>query len=367
MHWSEEDIRWMRLALEVGHGGDALSAPNPSVGCVIVRDGKEIARGHTQTPGGHHAEIEAIEAAKTAGETLVNATLYVTLEPCSHYGRTPPCAKRIIDEGVSRVVVAVKDPNPLVSGRGIAMLAEAGIEVALGVCEAEAKETHRAFFKRIETGLPWVEMKLASTLDGKSALSNGLSRWITSEEARRDGHLWREKAQGILTGIGTVLSDDPRMNARTEKGDFERKKYVVDSNARCPTDAAIFKGGRLTVFVCEDADRESVARLEKAGAAVLPVKTGSDGKPDLTQVLRRIAEDGVNTLHVEAGARLNGALLDADLVDEIVAYVAPSVMGEGLGLAKTREKTTIDELRRWTFADLARVGDDIRLVMRKKK
>lgn len=364
--FSEEDIRWMQTALEEGRRGDLLSAPNPSVGCVIVRDGKEIARGHTQIPGGHHAEIEAIEAGNVSGNSLVGSTLYVTLEPCSHYGRTPPCAKRIIDEGISRVVIAVKDPNPLVSGRGIALLNEAGIEVTVGVCESEAREAHRAFFKRIETGLPWVEMKIASTLDGKTALLNGRSQWITGSEARRDGHRWREKAQGILTGIGTVLSDNPRMNVRLERIEVERKKYILDSRARCPLDAAIFKGGRVTVFVSDDADSDAVSRLKKVATSVVAVKTASEGMLDLKEVLRYIAEDGVNTLHVEAGARLNGALLEADLVDEIVSYVAPSVMGEGVGFAKMSVKTTMDELRRWRISDVARVGDDVRLVLRKK-
>ena len=264
----EQDELFMRAALQEARNGLYFAPPNPAVGCVLVRDGRIIARGFTHAPGSRHAEIDAIENAKAQGIDVRGATAYVTLEPCSHYGRTPPCALRLIDEGIGRVVAAMEDPNPLVAGRGLKMLQDAGVAVTNGVCRDEAYESNIGFFTRMRTGRPWVRLKTAVSLDGRSALSNGESRWITSEEARRRGRLWRARAQGILTGIGTVLSDNPQMSVREEKlpSPF---KFVLDSLALTPVTFNILQGQPATIFVGSDAPQSRVEVLEAAGASVV--------------------------------------------------------------------------------------------------
>lgn len=241
------DEIFMRAALEEARKGRYIAPPNPAVGCVIVKDGQIVSRGYTHAPGSQHAEIDAIMNAKEAGVDIAGATYYVTLEPCSHYGRTPPCAARLIEERAGRVVAAIEDPNPQVAGKGIEMLRQAGIPVDCGVCRDEAYESNIGFFTRMKTGKPWVRLKTAVTLDGRTALFNGASRWITSEEARRRGRLWRARAQGILTGIGTILADNPQMSVREEKLPSP-VKFVADSQALTPVTFNILQGQPTTIL-----------------------------------------------------------------------------------------------------------------------
>lgn len=355
----------MLEAVAESRKGQFVAPPNPAVGCVIVRDGIEIARGYTHAPGSAHAEIDAINNAQKAGKSVEGATFYVTLEPCSHYGRTPPCALRLIQEKAGRVVAALRDPNPLVAGKGLAMLKDAGIEVDCGVCEQEAYEANIGFLTRMQRSTPWVRMKTAASLDGRTALANGQSQWITGAQARRAGHLLRARAQGLLTGIGTVLADDPLMNVRLE-GDYPSPvKYVVDRWAQTPVNAKILQGRRCVIFVGKAADPIKIAALEKAGAEVRVIEDAQEGL-DLKTVIASIGADAVNELHVEAGAGLNGALLAAGLIDEIVCFCAPCLMGEGLPIARLPQCLKMDEVQRWRFHDVCRVGEDLQLTLRKK-
>lgn len=361
----QRDIQWMREAIRAARGGQRIAPPNPAVGCVLVKDGKELARGFTQRPGGRHAEIDAIETARANAVDLRGATAYVTLEPCSHYGRTPPCALRLIDEGISRVVVGTLDPNPLVAGRGCELLHQAGLDVVVGVCEKEAIESNIGFLTRMRTGKPWIRLKVAAGLDGRTALLNGVSQWITSAEARRDGHVQRSFAQGILTGIGTVLADDPQMNVRLDEDCPQPVKFIVDTMARTPVSAKILRGAPCTIYVSAAAPKDRVAALEAVGAEVKAVPSDTEGRLDLQAVIRDIGSREINVLHVEAGSGLNGGLLQADLVDELIYYVAPLLMGEGRGAAQLPRFEQMDQILRWNFHCVDRIGPDVRLVLRK--
>ncbi len=360
-----EDVYWMKEALLEGKKAHFIAPPNPAVGCVLVKDGKEIARGHTQAPGSNHAEIEAIEAAKKAGISPKGATAYVTLEPCSHQGRTPPCAVRLVKEGIARVVFAVKDPNPLVSGKGAKILRDAGVEVVGGVCEKEAKIDHCGFFSRMTRNRPWVRLKSAISLDGRIALNNGVSQWITGNEARIDAMRYRAQSQGLLTGVGTVLADNPQMNVRVENLPSP-VKFVIDSKARTPVDAKILQGQKTVIFVGENASAAQCEALEKAGAEIVRFPLTETGHISLERVLEEIAKRGVNELHVEAGGQLSGALLEENLVDELLIYMAPKFLGPGMPLAQLKEKTTLEAIKTWDFVSANAVGKDIRLVLRKE-
>ncbi len=356
------DEFFMRAALEQARNGRYIAPPNPAVGCVIVKNGEIVARGYTHAPGSQHAEIDALMNAKACGVDVQGATVYVTLEPCSHYGRTPPCAARLIEEKVGRVVAAMQDPNPLVAGKGLQMLEQAGIEVACGVCQDEAYESNIGFFTRMKTGLPWVRLKTAVSLDGRTALSNGKSRWITGEQARRQGRLWRARSQGILTGIGTVLADNPQMSVREEKLPSP-SKYVLDSQALTPVTFNILQGQPTTIFVGEEAPESRVEALQAAGARV--IRIGGVNGLNLRDVLEVIGQDAVNELHVESGATLAGALLEEGLVDEIVCYVAPAVMGEGMPFARLGPFKQMNDVLRWKFVSVEQIGEDLELVLRK--
>ncbi len=360
-----DDTYWMREALLEGKKAHFIAPPNPAVGCILVKDGKEIARGHTQAPGSNHAEIEAIEAAKKAGASPKGATAYVTLEPCSHQGRTPPCATRLVKEGIARVVFAVEDPNPLVSGKGAKILRDAGVEVVSGVCEKEARIDHCGFFSRITKNRPWVRLKSAISLDGRIALNNGVSQWITGEEARSDAMRYRALSQGLLTGVGTVLADNPQMNVRVENLPSP-VKFVIDSKAKTPLEAKILQGKKTVIFVGDVADATKCEALEKAGAEIVRLPIKEDGHISLKLVLEEIAKRGVNELHVEAGGQLSGAMLEAGLVDELLIYVAPKFLGPGMPLAQLKEKTTLNTTESWNFVSVDAVGKDRRLVLRKE-
>lgn len=358
------DEHWMREALKASEGARLIAPPNPAVGCVIVKDGREIGRGFTQAPGSAHAEIQALKAAQAAGESVVGATVYVTLEPCSHYGRTPPCALRLVQEKVGRVVAATVDPNPLVAGRGLRMLQEAGIAVTAGVCEAEAIESNRGFLTRMRRGTPWVRMKLAASIDGATALANGSSRWITSSASREDGRLLRAYSQGVLTGVGTVLADDPQMNVRLAGQWRDPPKFVADAGASTPVTAKILQGAPCTIFVGEGASRDACRRLADAGATVTTVPEAAPGRLDPAAVLQELGRREVNLLHVEAGARLSGDLLERGLVDEVVLYSAPCWMGRGRPMVVLPTFESMEQVRRWRYHEVKRLGEDLRLTLR---
>ena len=354
--FSAADHVHMARALQLAARGLFTTSPNPRVGCVIVKDGRVVGEGWHQRAGTPHAEIHALQA---AGESARGATVYVTLEPCSHHGRTPPCAEALVRAGVGRVVAAMGDPNPLVGGGGIAMLTLAGIEAEVGLMEAEARALNPGFISRMTRGRPWVRLKTASTLDGKTALANGVSQWITGEAARADVQHWRARACAILTGSGTLIADNPRMNVRDLDIGRQPLRVVVDSQLRTPPDAAILPA----LVACHMAPANARAALERAGAEVVELP-GSEDRVDLAALLTLLAQRGVNELHVEAGAGLNGALLAAGLVDEWIAYLAPIAVGDDArGLFAHPPLATLADAARFRLADLRQIGGDLRLTL----
>lgn len=365
----------MARALRLAERGLNTTMPNPRVGCVLVGDGEVVGEGWHERAGEPHAEVHALRA---AGDLARGATAYVTLEPCSHHGRTPPCANALIDAGIKRVVAAMRDPNPQVSGRGLELLTLAGIAVQVGLLEAEARELNIGFIARMTRSRPWLRLKTASSLDGKTALENGESKWITGEAARADVQRWRARSCAILTGAGTVLADDPRMNVRDLEIGRQPLKVIVDSRLTTPPTAKILpspasRGGAggegnptpaPVVIACTTADPARRAALEAAGAEILEL-SGAHGRVDLEALLRELARRGVNEVHGEAGATLNGALLQAGLVDEWLAYFAPLVMGhQARGLFDLPALADMAGRRGFKFLDAAMVGTDLRLRLR---
>jgi len=354
--YSAIDHAHMARALQLAARGLYTTMPNPRVGCVIVRDGHVVGEGWHERAGTPHAEIHALKA---AGEAARGATVYVTLEPCSHHGRTPPCAETLIQAGVARVVAAMTDPNPLVAGGGISMLTLAGIAAEVGLMESEARALNAGFISRMTRQRPWVRLKTASTLDGKTALTNGSSQWITGEAARADVQRLRARACAILTGSGTVLADNPRMNVRDVDIGRQPLRVAVDSQLRIPANAAILPA----LIACHHAVPDARAALEQAGAEVIEVP-GSDDRVDLAALLTLLAQRGVNELHVEAGAALNGALLAAGVVDEWVAYMAPMAVGnDARGLFAHPPLVTLADAARFRMIDVRQIGGDLRLTL----
>jgi diaminohydroxyphosphoribosylaminopyrimidine deaminase/5-amino-6-(5-phosphoribosylamino)uracil reductase len=357
--FSAADHEFMARALRLAERGLTTTTPNPRVGCVLVKDGAVVGEGWHERAGEPHAEIHALKA---AGNLARGATAYVTLEPCSHHGRTPPCAEALIAAGVARVVAAMRDPNPQVAGQGLAQLNAAGIAVADGLLAHEARELNIGFVSRMERGRPWVRLKLAASLDGKTALNNGRSQWITGPEARRDGHAWRARACAILTGAGTVRDDDPRLTVRDVETFRQPLRVVVDSHFETPPTARILEGGH-TLLAAASEDAARIAALRAAGAEVL-VLPNPQGKVDLPRLLRLLAERGVNELHVEAGHKLNGSLLREGLVDELLLYFAPTLIGSGREMFPLPEIDDLAGRRDLKIVDLRRVGGDIRILAR---
>jgi diaminohydroxyphosphoribosylaminopyrimidine deaminase/5-amino-6-(5-phosphoribosylamino)uracil reductase len=345
-----------------------LSEPNPRVACVITSpDGEVIAQGHTQQAGGSHAEIMALRAATAAGRSVRGATAYVTLEPCAHHGRTPPCCDALIEAGLGRVVVALGDPNPRVAGQGLARMRAAGIQVdVLPADHPAAQQAHElniGFFSRMVRGLPWVRLKAAGSLDGRTALPNGVSQWITSPEARADGHAWRQRAGALLTGIGTVLEDDPRLDVRLVPTARQPVRVIVDARLQTPAGARILQPpGVVWIYTAADPTTSAPRRaeLQATGATVIDCP-GAHGKVDLPAMLRDLAQREVNELHVEAGHKLNGSFLREGLVDELLIYLAPRLLGEGAGLAALGPFDTLDQTPGFEFLDVLRIGPDLRL------
>jgi len=354
----------MREALALAERAIGVSDPNPRVGCVVVQNGAVVGRGHTQHAGGAHAEVMALADAAARGGDVRGATVHVTLEPCAHHGRTPPCTDALVAAGVGRVVIAMRDPNPLVSGRGAARLAAAGIAVEW--CDAASAQAHAlnvGFVSRMERGRPWLRMKVAVSLDGRSALADGTSQWITATAARADGHAWRKRAGAVLTGVGTVRDDDPRLDVRLVETARQPLRVVVDSRLETPPGARILEPpGDVLVYATID-DRERRSALERRGAEVALVP-GANGKVDLAAMLADLGRREINELHVEAGEKLNASLLAAGLVDELLVYVAPKLLGSGRGLAALAPLARLDDAPRFAFVDVARVGDDLRLLLR---
>ena len=360
MSFSAVDHGMMARALQLAERGLWTTTPNPRVGCVLVRAGEIVGEGWHERAGEGHAEVNALRA---AGELARGATAYVTLEPCSHHGRTPPCAEALIAAGVSRVVAAMSDPNPLVAGNGLAMLQAAGIVTASGLLEGEARELNIGFVARMTRGRPWLRLKAAASLDGKTALNNGVSQWITGPEARRDGQRWRARACAVLTGIGTVRDDDPQLTVREVAMTRQPLRVVVDSKLETPLTAKILRGGAVLVAAAVD-DEKRANSLRAAGAEVV-VLPNPHGKVDLKNLLEELGRRGINEVHAEAGFNLNGSLLREGLVDELLLYLAPCVIGhQASSLFNLPELTSLDGKRRLDIRDLRQVGEDIRLIAR---
>ena len=359
------DQTFMARAIQLARKGQYTTHPNPRVGCVIVKDNQIIAEGYHQRAGQAHAEINAINSAT---ESLENTTAYVTLEPCSHTGLTPPCANALIDSKISRVVIAMQDPNPQVSGQGIKKLQDAGIEVVSGILEVESRALNPGFIKRMEQGLPWIRVKMAMSLDGKTAMASGESQWITGSAARADVQRLRASADAIMTGSGTAIDDDPSLNVRltADELDIEGQvlqplRVVLDSRLQMSLQAKLLTlDGETLIYTCAD-ELQKTKQLESAGARIEILESDSEHL-SLEAVLKDLASKHINEVHVEAGATLCGALLQQQLVDELIFYMAPTIMGSsarGLfnlpGLDHMKDKINLDIL------DIRAVGDDWRI------
>jgi len=354
------DEYWMHQALAQAASVLYTTTPNPRVGCVIVRDNQLLGQGATQPPGGPHAEVGALRDAQAQGHDVRGATVYVTLEPCSHFGRTPPCVDALIAAGVGRVVIAMGDPNPQVAGAGYARLDAAGIAVTHGVCAEQALALNVGFVSRMQRARPWVWAKMASSLDGRSALHNGVSQWITGSAARADGHHWRARSCVVLTGMGTVLKDNPQLNVRAVQTSRQPRKAVIDGTLLIDAGARIFDGTEVLLFTSVDRP-ERAAELAECNARVIVLPSGEPGRVDLPAVMHWLAQDGVNEVHLEAGAGLTGAMIAAGQVDELLLYVAPVLLGDALGMARLPMLEHLEDVQRYAFHDVTMVGDDVRL------
>jgi diaminohydroxyphosphoribosylaminopyrimidine deaminase/5-amino-6-(5-phosphoribosylamino)uracil reductase len=354
------DHEFMEQALELAGRGLYTTTPNPRVGCVIVKDGVLVGSGWHEKAGLPHAEVLAL---KEAGDRARGAALYVNLEPCSHHGRTPPCVDAIVASGIKRVVAAMQDPNPKVAGSGFAKLRTAGITVEHGLKEDEARELNIGFVSRMVRGRPWMRMKIAASLDGRTALANGKSQWITGEAARLDGHRWRARACAVLTGFGTVRDDDPQLNVRGVDTPRQPLKIVVDSKFETSPSARLLKQGKtLVVGAVNDAKR--IASLREAGAEVVIIPN-ERSKVELFKLMEELARRELNEIHVEAGTKLNGSLLQAGVVDELLVYLAPSVIGDpGRGMFHLPEITELSQASALKIREVERIGADLRILAR---
>lgn len=358
----------MGRALELAALGRFTTHPNPNVGCVLVHAGEIVGEGWHRQAGEPHAEVHALRA---AGERARGATAYVTLEPCSHHGRTPPCALALLAAGVSRVVAAMTDPNPLVAGRGLRLLAEAGVTVESGLREAEAQALNPGFIQRMKTGRPWVRVKLAASLDGRTALANGQSQWITGPAARADVQVWRARSSAILSGADTVLTDNPALNVRWSQLPAEIQalypearlrqplRVLVDSRQRLQPDAQLFSLPGPVLLARQQPQAGWPSQVEQVS---LPL--AASGKLDLHALLMELGARGVNELWVEAGRQLAGALVSAGLVDELILYLAPKLLGEGAqGLLALPPLDSLAQAWQFTLRDVQQIGADLRLTL----
>ncbi|MEZ5487947.1 MAG: bifunctional diaminohydroxyphosphoribosylaminopyrimidine deaminase/5-amino-6-(5-phosphoribosylamino)uracil reductase RibD [Steroidobacteraceae bacterium] len=363
--------RWMARALQLAALGRDSSQPNPRVGCVLVHEGERVGEGWHRRAGEPHAEVFAIQA---AGARARGATAYVTLEPCNHHGRTPPCTEALIAAGVARVVYAVADPDPRVDGGGAARLRAAGIEVAAGLLEAEATEMNLGFLSRLQRGRPWLRLKLAASLDGRTALASGESQWISSAESREDVQAWRAQSAAILTGVGTVLADDPALTVRRGESPRQPLRVVLDSRLRTPATARVLTGPGESCLFAVDAVAGGSRQLAGTslspgalppGATIERLPAGADGRPALLDVLQRLAARQINEIWTEAGPTLAGALLAGGLVDELVLYLAPTLLGpDARPLAQLPLLGRLADRPLWRIHDLRAVGPDARIMLR---
>lgn len=351
----------MTLALEAAGKSIGLSDPNPRVGCVIVdSDGRTVGIGYTQPPGGPHAEIVALQDAVSRGLPTQGTTAYVTLEPCSHFGRTGPCCDALIAAGVIHVIASIADPNPLVAGRGFEKLKASGIAVDVGMGADSSYELNIGFFHRMTSGLPWVRMKVASSLDGRTALGNGVSQWISGEESRIDGHSWRARASAVLTGIGTVLHDRPRLDVRHVPTTCQPALVIVDSHLKTPLDAPCISSNRQVYIYYANENKEKIAHLHALGATTVYMPD-SCGKVHLKGMLMDLGKREINELHVEAGQELNGAFLRNELVNELIIYLAPKLLGCGRSIASIGPFSELSESIKLKYKSVTQIGQDIRI------
>jgi diaminohydroxyphosphoribosylaminopyrimidine deaminase/5-amino-6-(5-phosphoribosylamino)uracil reductase len=356
------DSEGMQLALEWAAKGMFTTTPNPRIGCVIVQGGVVIGAGHTQPAGHAHAEIQALRDAEARGNDVRGATAYVTLEPCNHFGRTPPCSDALVRAGLGRVVAAMSDPNPLVAGQGLAKLEAAGIAVSAGLMAEQAHELNIGFFSRMRRARPWVRMKSAASLDGMTALHGGESQWITGAAARADGHAWRARACAILTGIGTVKADDPQLNVRAIDTPRQPRRIVVDSKLEIALEARVLAGGG-TWIVAATPDPEKEAALRAAGHDVILLPNAA-GKVDLAALMLELGRREINELHVEAGAKLNGSLIREGCVDELLLYLAPCLIGDAQGMFALPALQRLDQKVPLRFHEIKQIGEDLRILAR---
>lgn len=356
------DVQGIRLALELAAKGIFTTTPNPRVGCVIVKENRIIGTGYTQPVGHAHAEVQALNDAADKGFDVEGSTVYVTLEPCSHHGRTPPCADALIKARVARVVAAIADPNPLVAGQGLARLEAAGIQVLCGVLEDEAREINIGFLSRMQHGKPWVRMKSAASLDGMTALHNGISQWITGDEARADGHYWRARACAILTGIGTVMEDDPQLTVRAIDTPRQPQRIVIDSQLQISAHARVLSGGG-TLIVAAEVKPEKEKILRDLGNEVIVLPNAS-GKIDLQALMQELGQRQINELHVEAGFKLNGSLIREGCVDELLVYLAPTLLGDAQRMFNLPVLESLEQKKNLAFHEVRQIGADVRILAR---
>ncbi len=376
--FSDADFAYMQRAIVLAEHGLYTTTPNPRVGCVLVKNGKIIGEGFTQPAGKAHAEIQALNDARAHGHDPHGATAYVSLEPCSHIGRTPPCAQALIDAQIKRVVAAMQDPNPLVAGRGFAMLRAAHIEVQCSLLEQAAQELNLGFISRMTRQRPWVRLKVAASLDGRTALPNGVSQWITGAAARTDGHHWRARACALLTGIGTVRTDNPQLTVRDVETARQPQRILIDSQLEIPVTARLLDGAPLLIIcaTAEALDSSKAEALRQRGAEIIALGTdnkvtnpanqheASNARVNLPALLNLLAARGINELHVEAGNTLNGAFLQQGCVDELLVYLAPTVLGQAIGMFNLVSPTSLAGRKDFSFHSVERVGEDLRIIAR---
>lgn len=348
---AQQDRVWMQRAIDLAKQGQYSTRPNPNVGCVIVQDGQSVGEGFHPQAGQPHAEVFAL---RQAADQAQGATAYVTLEPCAHYGRTPPCAKGLVEAGIKKVVVACSDPNPLVAGKGIDILRQAGVEVEVGVCEQEAQKLNLGFLKAMSTGLPYVRLKIASSLDGRTAMASGESKWITGTHARLDVQHWRAISGAVITGIDTVLADDCELNVRHLQDHaiqdvVQPKRVILDRQGRLPLDAKILAVPD-TVMVM------GPFRSELAVLGVIQLEIQS-----LSDLLKTLKDFQIFDVMIEAGATLSTAFLQEKLVDEVISYVAPTLLGQSARAMFNAEFISMAEQLRFKLQDVTQLGDDVRL------
>lgn len=361
MTFSAFDHECMAVALRLAENGLNTTHPNPRVGCVIAKDGRVIGQGWHKKTGDHHAEVYALE---DAGVRADGATAYVTLEPCSHHGNTPPCAEALIAAGVQRVICGMPDPNPEVAGNGIKRLQSAGIEVESGLMSAQAEALNEGFLKRMRHGMPWVRLKMAQSLDGHIALANGTSQWISGLPARNDVQQWRARSDAILTGVGTILADNPSLNVRIEEAARQPLRVIADSHWRCPHDAKLLNDGGGPVLIAGLEEHRIPDSLADSSAefCVLPSR---QGLVDLKALLKELGSRGINEVQVEAGSRIGGSLLEQQLIDELLIYQAPILLGGGaVSPFATPRLDNMEHRVHLRWLDSRRIGNDLRLRLR---